>query len=206
MTGAGMIRNIVFDMGWVLFEYRPLDFLEKYLPREDAELVNRAVFCAPEWVETDRGTLSDEAYLQTVLVRLPARLRAKASYLYAHWHEMPVPIPAVERVAGRLKRNGYGLYLLTNMSSRFYRFYKKIPAVRYFDGMVVSADVHAVKPEPEIYLTLFRRFGLRPEECFFIDDRPENVQAGRELGMQGFCFRQDAEELCAALRRAGVRV
>ena len=201
-----MIRNIVFDMAWVLFEYRPMDFLAKYLPEGDAELVNRELFCAPEWKETDRGTLSDEAYLAAVLGRLPPRLHTAATYLYAHWHEMPAPIPAMESVVSRLKQNGYGVYLLTNMSSRFYRFYKNIPAIRYFDGMVVSADVHAVKPEPEIYLELFRRFGLSPEECFFIDDRPENVQAGCRLGMQGFCFRQDTDELCTVLRRAGVRV
>lgn len=200
-----MIRNIVFDMAWVLFEYRPMDFLKKYLPEQDAELVHRELFCAPEWIETDRGTLSDGDYLAGALRRLPPRLHAMAEYLYAHWHEMPEPIPAMERVVGRLKQNGYGIYLLTNMSGRFYRFYKGIPAIRYFDGMVVSADVHTVKPEPEIYLELFRRFGLRPEECFFIDDREENVQTGLELGMQGFCFRQDTEELCAALRQAGVR-
>lgn len=181
-----------------------MDFLGKYLPEEDAVLVNRELFCAPEWIETDRGTLSDEAYLAKALGRLPPRLRPTASYLYAHWHEMPAPIPEMERIVGGLKRSGYGIYLLTNMSSRFYRFYKRIPAIRYFDGMVVSADVHAVKPEPEIYLELFRRFGLRPAECFFIDDRPENVQAGRELGMQGFCFRQDTDELRAALGQAGV--
>lgn len=201
-----MIRNIVFDMAWVLFEYRPMDFLGKYLPEEDAVLVNRELFCAPEWIETDRGTLSDEAYLAKTLGRLPPRLRPAASYLYAHWHEMPAPIPAMEHIIGGLKRNGYGIYLLTNISSRFYRFYKRIPAIRYFDGMVVSADVHAVKPEPEIYLELFRRFGLRPEECFFIDDRPENVHAGLELGMGGFCFRQDMDELRAALGQAGVLV
>ncbi len=200
-----MIRNIVFDMAWVLFEYRPMDFLKKYLPEQDAELVNRKLFCAPEWIETDRGTLSDGDYLAGALRHLPPRLHATAEYLYAHWHEMPEPIPAMEDVVGRLKQNGYGIYLLTNMSGRFYRFYKNIPAIRYFDGMVVSADVHAVKPEPEIYLELFRRFGLRPEECFFIDDREENVQAGLRLGMRGFCFRQDMEELCAALRQAGVR-
>lgn len=201
-----MIRNIVFDMAWVLFEYRPMDFLRKYLPEQDAELVNRELFCAPEWAQLDLGAISEEDYLAVVLGRMPPRLHAMTAYLYGHWHEMPTPIPDVERVVGRLKQNGYGIYLLTNMSSRFYRFYKKIPAVRYFDGMVVSADVHAVKPEPEIYWELFRRFGLKPEECFFIDDREENVQAGRKLGMRGFCFSQDAEELCAAMRLAGVRV
>lgn len=200
-----MIRNIVFDMAWVLFEYKPKQFTEKYLPKhEDAELVYRELFCAPEWLETDRGRLSDEEYLSIVLGRLPGRLHAAARFLYEHWHEMPVPITGMEEIVRRLKQGGYGIYLLSNMSSRFYRFYKRIPAMHFFDGMIVSADVHAIKPEPDIYLILFRRFGLKPEECFFIDDRAENVAAADALGMKGFCFTQNIGELEAGLRAGGI--
>ena len=202
-----MIKTIVFDMAWVLFRYEPLRFTQKYIPDEsDAELVHRELFCAPEWLETDRGTLSDEDYFALVSERIPARLRETARFLYEHWHDVLVPIDEMEPVVARLKKNGYSIYLLSNMSRRFYRFYRNIPAMRYFDGMVVSADEFCVKPEKKIYLTLFQRYCLKPEECFFIDDRLENVEAGRKLGMQGFCFRQDVSALCSALRKAGVRV
>ena len=196
-----MIRNIVFDMGWVLFSYQPGEFVKKYCPnREDAELVNRELFGAPEWTETDRGTMSDGDYLDLVLGRVPERLHEVTRWLFLHWHEMPRPFPDMERLVRTLKQNGYGLYLLTNMSPRFYRFYQRIPAVKYFDGMIVSSDVRQMKPEPEIYRTLFERFCLNPEECFFIDDRPENIEAGEALGMKGFCYRQNIGELKDALR------
>ncbi len=202
-----MIRNVVFDMGWVLFSYRPKDFVEKYCPnRNDAELVNRELFDAPEWAETDRGTMTDEEYLALVLGRVPERLHEVTRWLFEHWHEMPQPFPEMEDIVKELKQNGYGLYLLSNMSSRFYRFYRRIPAVRYFDGMIVSSDVRQMKPEPEIYRTLFERFRLKPEECFFIDDRPENVAAGEALGMKGFCYRQDAEALKEALRAENIKI
>lgn len=201
-----MIQNIVFDVGWVLFSYRPKEFVERYCPSPaDAELVNRELFEAPEWAETDRGTLTDEEYLSLVLGRVPERLRKVTRWLFLNWHEMPQPFPETEELVRTLKRNGYGLYILSNMSSRFYRFYQRIPAIRCFDGIIVSSDVRQVKPEPEIYRTLFERFRLKPEECFFIDDRPENIAAGEELGMKGFCYRQDAEELKQALRAAGIR-
>ncbi|QAT48857.1 HAD family phosphatase [Caproiciproducens sp. NJN-50] len=202
-----MIRNIVFDMAWVLFRYEPMRFTRKYVPDEsDAELVHRELFCAPEWLETDRGTLSDEDYFALVSERIPSRLHETARYLYEHWHDVLVPIDEMEPVVSRLKENGYGIYLLSNMSRRFYRFYQNIPAMRYFDGMVVSADERCVKPEKEIYLALFRNYGLLPEECFFIDDRPENVETGRMLGMSGFCFEQNVPALCAALKKTGVRI
>lgn len=201
-----MIRNIVFDMGWVLFSYQPKDFVNKFCPnREDAELVNRELFDAPEWAETDRGTLTDEEYLKLVLSRVPQRLHEVTRWLFLNWHEMPQPFPEMENLVKELKQNGYGLYLLSNMSSRFYRFYQRIPAVKYFDGMVISSDVHQMKPEPEIYRTLFERFDLEPEECFFIDDRLENVGAGEALGMKVFCYRQDVGELKDALHAEGVQ-
>ena len=202
-----MIQNVVFDMAWVLFRYEPMRFTRKYVPDEsDAELVHRELFCAPEWLETDRGTLSDEDYFALVSKRIPSRLHETARYLYEHWHDVLVPIDEMEPVVSRLKKNGYGIYLLSNMSRRFYRFYQNIPAMRHFDGAVVSADVRCVKPEEEIYRTLFQKYGLLPEECFFIDDRPENVETGRKLGMRGFCFEQDVPALCAALKQTGVRI
>lgn len=201
-----MIRNLVFDVGWVLFAYQPKEFVDRFCPdRDDAELVNRELFEAPEWAETDRGTMTDEEYLALVLGRVPERLREVTSWLFLHWHEMPKPFPEMERLILALKQNGYGLYILSNMSSRFYRFYQRIPAVRCFDGMIISSDVRQMKPEPEIYRTLFERFRLKPEECFFVDDRPENIAAGETLGMRGFCYRQDVEELEKALRAEGVR-
>lgn len=202
-----MIRNMVFDMSWVLFEYQPMEFVQKYCQNQaDAELVNRELFDAPEWVETDRGTMTDEEYLTLVLSRIPERLHNTARYLYEHWHEMPQPFEYMEHLVRALKENGYKLYLLTNVTSRFYRFYQKIPAIKYFDGMIVSADVHLVKPEPDIYRKLFEQFYLNPEECFFIDDRMENIEAGEALGMKGFCYRQDMEELKKALTAEGIQL
>lgn len=202
-----MIRNLVFDMGGVLFFYHPTEFVEKYCPKqEDAVLVNRELFEASEWIEMDRGTMTDEEYLELVLSRLPERLHEVTGWLFQNWHEMPQPMPGMEELVRTLRENGYGIYLLSNMSPRFYRFYRRIPAMQYFDGMIVSSDVRQMKPEPEIYRTLFSRFSLKPEECLFVDDREENIAAGEAFGMKGFCFQRDVEALREALRREGVTV
>lgn len=202
-----MIHNIIFDMAWVLFRYEPMRFTKKYITDEaDADLVHRELFCAPEWLETDRGTLDDEAYFALVSGRIPKRLHRTARYLYDHWHDVLEPMDEMEEVVSRLKESGYAIYLLSNMSSRFYRFYQNIPAMKHFDGMVVSADEHCVKPEPKIYAALFQKYGLSPEECFFIDDRPENIEAGKAQGMNGFCFQQNISALWEALGSAGVLV
>ena len=46
-----------------------------------------------------------------------------------------------------------------------------------------------MKPGSEIYQTLLDRYNLDPSESLFIDDRPENIEAARKLGMHGFVFK-----------------
>lgn len=202
-----MIHNVVFDMGRVLFTYEPEKFVKKYCPRkEDAELVNRELFGAQEWELTDRGTMTEGEYLELILGRVPQRLHEVTRWLFEHWDEMPEPLPEMEELVRSLKTNSYGIYLLSNMSPRFYRFYRRIPAMKYFDGMIVSSDVRQMKPEPEIYRSLFERFSLKPEECFFIDDREDNIAAGEAFGMKGFRFEQDIEALKGALRKENIKM
>ena len=61
-------------------------------------------------------------------------------------------------------------------------------AMREIDGKVISAMVGMIKPDAGIYQCLFDKYNLNPEECVFIDDRLENIEGGRKLGMEGIVF------------------
>lgn len=61
----------------------------------------------------------------------------------------------------------------------------------FFDGVMVSSDVHLIKPDTRIYELLCRTYDLKPQECIFIDDRPENVEAAERVGMKGIVFTGD---------------
>ena len=88
----------------------------------------------------------------------------------------------------KLKENGYKIYLLSNASSDFHERRSGIPALSYFDGVVVSADYKLLKPEKEIYEVLYEKFLLKPEECFFIDDVQKNIDGAKATGMDGHCY------------------
>ena len=62
------------------------------------------------------------------------------------------------------------------------------------------------EPQPEIYRLLCETFHVLPEECFFIDDSPQNIEGAYEAGIQGFIFHGDVVPLRTALRAAGVPV
>ena len=71
-----------------------------------------------------------------------------------------------------------------------------------FDGIVVSAAVKLLKPEPGIYEHLRERYALDFAESVYLDDMPANVEAARRLGLPAIRFEtteQARRELSAYL-------
>ncbi|MHB2166990.1 HAD family hydrolase [Alsobacter sp. R-9] len=81
------------------------------------------------------------------------------------------------------------------------------PALRPLFGerILVSAELGLAKPDPDCFVEACRRLGFVPEETFFTDDRPENVEGARAAGLKGHVFRDHAG-LVSALRGAGFAV
>lgn len=202
-----MIRNIVFDMGGVLIRFDPDFFMERLgIAEEDKRLLMREVFLAPEWVMMDRGTLTDKQAGEIMCRRIPERLHEAVWKLVSFWDRPILEIEGMCELIEELKGLGYGIYLLSNASIRQHEYWPRIPASKFFDGKLVSADVKLVKPMPEIYEKLFSTFGLDRSECFFIDDSTANVEAAMYVGMTGAVFFNDMARLRGELRRAGIPV
>ena len=107
-------------------------------------------------------------------------------------------------LAQHLKRAGYGVYYLSNYSKKAYdECAESLAFMPYMDGGIVSFKVGLTKPDPRMFQRFLERFGLRPEDCAFIDDTEENVTAAQALGFAGIVFR-NYDELLAELREAGV--
>ncbi|MGH3441067.1 MAG: HAD family hydrolase [Nitriliruptorales bacterium] len=72
----------------------------------------------------------------------------------------------------------------------------------HFDVVVISGEVGLRKPDPAIYRLTAERLGLPPERCVFVDDLDRNVEAAREVGMNGvhhFDFETTVEDLSRLL-------
>jgi putative hydrolase of the HAD superfamily len=200
-----MIRNIVFDMGQVLTAFDPDYFIRQYVTDpEDICLIRSEAFEKSEWVELDRGTVTEEDMIAPICARLPVRLHAPTKELLLNWHEHMTGLDNILPTVLELKEKGYSLFLLSNAGKAMLNFTDKIPALQYFSGILFSAEVLLLKPDKEIYLKFFERFLLKPQECYFIDDRAENIGAGRSLGMDGFCYQGNVELMRDALKQAGV--
>ena len=203
-----MIRQVVFDMGNVLVHYRPQRLVQLVgAAEEDQPLLLREVFGSVEWVRLDRGSMESEEAIAAMCARLPRRLHPAARTLVEGWWKLELaPVEGMEALVGEVKALGLGVYLLSNATVRLPEYFDRIPGSQYFDGRVVSADWKLLKPQHEIYEVLFREYGLKPEECFFIDDLALNIEGAWYVGMGGAVFDGDLAHLRGSLNAAGVPV
>ena len=192
-------KNIVFDFGNVVGRFDGYYILHQFCSsEEDYETLFPVLFS--RWPELDRGTIDYDQYAKDCEKALPDHLKKACRSFFRNWADFAHPIPQTAEFIHELKKQGAGIYLLSNASTYFADYMRKnCKALEEFDGIVFSAPLKMAKPEPEIYRYLFRTYDLNPEECFFIDDLEPNIEAGRRLGMEGIVFTGDIDAVKKAV-------
>ena len=203
-----MIRNMIFDMGNVLIVFDPNQFMDNEGIREpeDRQLVMRELFHNVEWAQMDLGVLTEETAEPLVMKRIPDRLKRQVHKLLHCWWAKRSIIEGMEALVKELKENGYSLYLLSNASVSQHIYWPKFEMSKQFDGKMISCDLGIVKPNPEIYRRFTEKFGLKPEECLFVDDLPANVAAAISCGWKGIVFQGSAADLRQRMRLENIRI
>lgn len=192
------MKNIVFDLGGVLFARDKHKCSPEFI---DFFRFIRTDPMPDFWVEYDRGTLTLDQVVDALCALHGCTPEVARAYV-REAIDRQEPVRATERLVGELKRAGYRLYVLSNMSREFIDFLRCADVYALFDGEVVSCEEGTVKPEPRIYRILLDRYGLDPAQTLFIDDRAANIAAAREAGIDGFLFDpHDPEASCEALRQ-----
>ena len=191
-------KNIVFDFGNVIAAFDEDSILNQFCNSpEDHAILKNAVF--QYWSELDEGTCDYHTALQHALTLVPKRLHPNVSDFFQNWYKYLTPIEENWALIRRLKELGASLYILSNAPIQFAEHADYYKIVHEFDGIVFSAPITMAKPKPEIYQYLFNTYHLKPAECFFIDDKSENIAAGKALGMDGYIFSGDTSALIQML-------
>lgn len=189
-----MIKTLVFDMGNVLLDFNPQASMQMLGIKEEAQpFILSELFAGKEWVELDLGNISiDEAY-DSIKQRVPEQYHTDLRKCIDGWDICMVPLEGAKEFCSFVKAKGYNIYILSNAHGSFYEYFPRYFDLDFFDGVVVSADVHIVKPDVRIYEHLLSKFNLKAEECLFIDDRADNVEGAVKAGMKAVQFKNDFE-------------
>jgi len=201
-----MIQVICLDLGKVIVDYDPTIPLNALGARSALSMpeIMQVLADREPLLQFDRGHYSRSDFYRTMCARL--RLDVSTREFEQLWTSLFLPEPLLpESFLLSLKRR-YRLLMLSNVNEVHFEFiWKNYPLVRHIEDRLLSYELGCLKPEPAIYRIAIDRAGVLPQEIFFADDRPENVEAAREAGIVATCF-QSERQLKLDLGRAGVVV
>lgn len=195
------IETVVWDLGGVLVDWNPRYLFEKVFSSDEEIDYFLENVCTGAWnVEQDRGRRFEDAI--ALKVKEFPDYADKIPLFYSRWTEMiSGPInETVDILQEMYDRRKVRLYALTNWSDQTFPYaWENFPFLRLFEGILVSGKEKLIKPDPEIYELLFRRYDINPEQAIFIDDSIKNVESANKLGLHGIQF-ESAAKLFSDLR------
>lgn len=201
-----MIRNVVFDIGGVLADFRIREFLmEKGLDAASVRRVLKASVMNPYWGRFERGEVTEEETLQAFAAADP-EMEEGIRLAFSDLRGMLVMRDEAVPLLRQLKSAGYGVYYLSNYSRKAYdECAESLGFMPFMDGGIVSFKVGMTKPDPRMFRCFLEQYGLRAEKCAFVDDTEENVEAAKALGFAGVPF-TSFDQLRDAFGRLGITV
>ena len=199
-----LIRNIIFDLGNVMLNFDPDQYLEDLgYHAKVKEKLKSEIFKTKEWLMLDRGTINQEAAIKIWQQRNPD-LEAEINDVMTEWEKILTLKKDSLEILKFLAAKNYNLYILSNFHEKAFAYVSnKYDFFNYFAGKIISADIGMIKPEPEIYDYLLEKYNLEAESTLFIDDSKKNIEAALKKGIRVIHFKDAAnleEELKLYLR------
>ena len=191
-----MIKNIIFDLGNVLLNYKPMELLLRFTTNQERinGFISKVSF-SRTWFELDRGTLSLKKAEEILASRYPEERDLLIPY-FEHWLEILTPIEERIELLAPLKKKGYKLFILSNfIEEAFKHVTEQYEFFSLFDGRVISYEEKVIKPEKLIYEILVNRYSLIPQECVFLDDHSSFLKPAKQLGMSTILVHQNTDLL-----------
>lgn len=184
------IRCVISDLGKVIIFFDNNIFFAKmadYCTFSEEE-IREATFTHINLVKSfDCGKITPVEFFNQVVQNLNASIDYDT--FYSIYNDVFSLIPHALKIMGRLKRN-YKLVLLSNTDVMRYSFIKrKFPEIQIFDEYILSYEVGFMKPHPQMYRQALKKAEAGAEECVFIDDREENIEAAVKLGINVIHFK-----------------
>lgn len=201
-----MIKNIIFDIGNVLTDFRWREFLQdKGFDEKMVERIATATVYDRDWCEYDRGVWTDKQIMDAFVQNDPA-IEQELHQAFDDFTDLVTPRAYAIPWLQELKKKGYHVYYLSNFSRKAEEeCADALTFMPYMDGGILSYREQLIKPDAAVYELLLSRYDLVAAESVFLDDTLVNVEAAEKIGIHGVLFRtkEQAEE---DLRKLGVEV
>lgn len=204
-----MIKNIIFDIGNIVAYYDLEEALNVFAKNEEEKkFIIDNIVNSPEWSGlglVDIGLLSWDDIIKIIQDRTNnTHDELIEDYCHKHYNYLIVQESMLNLIKD-LRNKGYKVYLLSNTNEDSVNYMKNSGLFESVDGYVLSYLENKVKPNQGIYKTLINRYNLLPEESIFIDDRLDNCETAKLLGMDAINANpNDYNDLITKLNEKGI--
>lgn len=180
------IKNIVLDIGGVFFDDSKKN-IEKLLGK-NCDIIYKLAY-GKSFKECLLGNKKVNEHIESLsnykefedLKYILSKKNLSKSY--------PLIITNFEYIK-TLKKQGYKLYLLTNITEDSYNYINDLININsIFDGGIYSYQEHIIKPDKRIYNLLIDKYSLKKSETIFFDDKEKNVISAINQGISSYVFK-----------------
>lgn len=201
-----MYKNVIFDLGKVLLNFEPEEYLRSKIRQNDKVLeLYKQIFQSEEWLMLDKGTITEEEAIN-ILAQRNSENAKLIKLAFNNWYEILTPKEETVEVLKDLKKANYRVYFLSNFHLLAFEYIiKTYDFFKLFDGGIVSYKEKLLKPEEKIYKRIIEEYGLKPQESIFVDDVQANVESARKLDFEGIVFK-NASDLREDLKKLHVGI
>jgi putative hydrolase of the HAD superfamily len=205
MAPVEQYAGVIFDYGGVLAFHQTKEDVERLaqISGFTPEILARLYWS--ERGEYDKGLMTAEDYWNGMARRMDRTFSADEirqliqadNDSWTHFDEQMYAYVESLRSAGKR------LAVLSNMPHELGETLKATgQGFSPFHHITLSYEVRSIKPEPQIYEHCLNGLGLPAKDVLFLDDRPENIEGARRVGIEGIRF-TSRDEILPQLRADG---
>ena len=197
-------KAIIFDLGKVLLDFDYSIAARRIADRctTPLEEINRHIAQSPLLFRYETGLMSTDEFYREVcgLTGFADNLETFSGF----FGDIFSPIEPMVRLQEDLRSRGYRTYIFSNTNDlAIGHIRRNFPFFANFDGYIYSYEHGSIKPEAKLYEIVEGVAGWKGADLLYVDDRPENVEAGAARGWQTI-LHESFEKTRAALRKLGL--
>ena len=193
-----MINNLIFDVGGVILLFNKIKLTEfddafKDNPKYADQLLHRyfihSVLSSPLYANYDKGEITLETLIDDICLKTgePKNLIKE---LFNEKKLNSINTKLLELIK-KYKRQGKHIFILSNMGKERVPYIREFLDESLFDDIVFSSEIGLVKPNVDIFEYVCNKWGIKPNECLFIDDNKNNTDTFQKLGGNVYLFNRD---------------
>ena len=179
-----MNKEFIFDLGRVLVTFDVDQMLNTITQDETCKSSLKQFYFGSLWNDYDRGDYSLEQMIDMGIRKFPQH-QQEIELLMNTWVKHLCLIPSTFRLLKSLHNQGHRIFILSNLPKQAFDYlYEQEEIKPWLEHGVYSYQERINKPDLRLYQILLDKYSIQANNAIFIDDRKENVDAAKKLGLE----------------------